>query len=543
MHPQKVRPQTVLFILFWSLTSSQRYVHSRPIVFLHECLLSTKDHSTSLLLLTVVYPNSLFISHSDIYQRDFKMRKDTMEPVNPNNTVPTAISYQRSEPMEMGDHHLNNPPMKMKPFLKPRGPPPYSRGYSYPHHYPVSRPSHGIRSVVTTSFSMDEEREDVSSRHFMPPPHAIGHSHPEFCPPIDTRRMDHRDEPRHGPPLQGREDILEAFAPPHTDQEFPPMRDTDMDRYPPQHEMTLSRPTKIPPSPRGLHNDHQQLIHRSYSTGITQLGRYREQGPMKRNFWHHARPGDEYTGALPYDFVPPKRSKMSSSGKRDYVVVARSHPDEPISPEMQKGGPSNTSTSGWFNRTMSWEPREESYYRAPRGPWARSPPYREAGIGPNWSEAPPMPSPRGKYSSPGGGHYDMSPGHPWSNSRWRHPEEHAWGAPQHRDESESKYFGPESQEREGNDSDFQRQNTFESGSDRDPPVRFISGPPRQTRGMELVGQDRVTKEPAGSVDLDGKLIDKKGGQIKLLALPGDRISLSETLCLVREVRFRVSTLT
>lgn len=45
--------------------------------------------------------------------------------------------------------------------------------------------------------------------------------------------------------------------------------------------------------------------------------------------------------------------------------------------------------------------------------------------------------------------------------------------------------------------------------------------------------------PPTNMDGNGKTVTGKDGPLLMLALPQDRISLSETLCVVREVCFRL----
>jgi hypothetical protein len=484
------------------------------------------------------------------------MDKSNVQSTGMGQGPPPAV-FHRNGSSDGEEHHLSHP-SNMK-----SAPPPYQRGYSYPPHYPASRPPHHIQSVVTTSFSMDEEREDGSSRHAGPPSGA-NFPHPEYRSTVDRRHLDSREGPRHGrSPPHGREEKHPAFEPPHHgrdaphynreippvreaphySRELPPVHEGELDRRPPPHDaMRSSRPVRVPPSPRGVPGDHPPPIHRSHSAGGPLPASYRGQGPLKRSFWHHARSGDDYPGSLPNEFMPPKRSKISSSMRRDYVVTARTHPDD-IYPSER--GPTNRPPPGWFNRAMSWEAREEYYRREPGSkmypePWSRSPSYREGGNGPHWSEAPNMPSSRSRYSE--GGHFEG--GHSWNQSRWHHPEDHPWGGPQHRDEAESKHMGPEAQEREGYDGEVRRQTTFESGSDGEPPMRFIGGP-QMSRDMDVSApastpRGLAAKPPTGVFSGDATS-DRKNGPVRLLALPEDRISLSETLCIVREVSSYIDT--
>ena len=82
---------------------------------------------------------------------------------------------------------------------------------------------------------------------------------------------------------------------------------------------------------------------------------------------------------------------------------------------------------------------------------------------------------------------------------------------------------------------------FDSRSDGKPPVRFIDGPPMPTQAsMELsappLAHRAMPHKPQNGNFVNEPINVEKKGAIRLLALPEDRISLSETLCIVREVR-------
>ncbi len=446
--------------------------------------------------------------------------------------------YGRSGSMDAAETYLH-----MHGTTKGAIHPQYGRGsYGYaPPPYPPSRPNLPIKSVVTTSFEEREDRmehRDAGYTHYhldmrhgrSPPHHGGGREEMQGMEPshASNREIYHgygHMEPSHH---MGRE-------PPHHEirdsrmytRELPPIREGDIEgRHPPHEMLRMNREVRIPPSPRV----DPSYINRTLSSTSSVTSSYRSQGPLKRSFWHHARSGEE-PQSLPNEFMPPKRSKITppSGRNRDYVVTARRpHHEEIFPPERS----SNLSRSpGWFNRAMSWEASREDYYqRDPNskvytGSWSsRSPPsYRDERGGSHWSDAPSMPSPRGRYMGPESG-YDASP-----PGRWHPSEVHGWGHPiQHRDESESKPINVEARDREGFDSEMRRQGTFESGSDGEPPLRYIAGPPIAPR----------CQEPFQSVHMADMMpnpeTETKG--TRLLALPEDRISLSETLCLVREVR-------
>lgn len=456
-----------------------------------------------------------------------------------NMELPPRNRDSMPAPIESVEHHINHQGMTMKSRPSQGYPP---RGYSYHHsHHPSTR--HPIQSVVTTSFSTDEDREDRSGHHG----HRHLYHHSDF-------RMDHAPHYESRSPPH---DTNNAFDPPQPDRDqtyyvrdLPPIQESDMDMRKPPHEVIVSRTIRVPPSPR----EQPLPLNRSHSEGITLASSFQSDGPLKRSFWHHAKSGDEYQNSLPNEFMPPKRSKVSPTGRRDYVVTASRTFSEDmhdsINSSERNARPTSRGHAGWFNRAMSWETRDDYYNRKQgggevyTGSWTRSPPYREGtAAAPHWSEAPLMPSPRMRYPSGDGGRYEIpSQGHSWS-PRWHH-EEPRWGGIQNRDDVEALHFSPDMQEREPYDN-FRRQGTFESRSDGEPPMRFINGPPMPTNTAIDFSvpplSHRVMPPKMNDTDF-GTTIDKtssrsaeKMGPIRLLALPDDRISLSETLCLVREV--------
>ena len=433
-------------------------------------------------------------------------------------------AFHRTGSMESTEHLSRRPMGGMKST-----PGPYPHSYpSYPQsQFAAVRSPRQLQSVVTTSFSMEDDREyrgpmDHDSREG---------SHYSRSPPQG------REPPHYGrelPPVhdQGRE-------PPHYGRDLPPVHEhheLDGDRRDSApHDMARSRSSRVPPSPRGAPGDHPQHLHRSYSAGGVPPS-YRSPGQMKRSFWHHAKSNEEFLppGTLPNEFMPPKRTKMNPP-RKEFVVTARLHQDE-MSPSERHPSGSSRPPANYFNRATSWEAREEYYHRAPSsksysGSWSRhSPPsYREGDAGPHWSDAPPMPSTNGHYLPSEGGHYDA----PWNQSRgWQqpHPDDHSWAPPpQYRDETNSNQGWVDS--REGYHVDARRQSTFEPGSENDSYLQPA------VRGMSV--QRRSYPPYHGVQDFRGESaphVDSKSEPTRLLALPDDRISLSETLCVVREVR-------
>ncbi|VEU44729.1 unnamed protein product [Pseudo-nitzschia multistriata] len=237
------------------------------------------------------------------------------------------------------------------------------------------------------------------------------------------------------------------------------------------------------------------------------------------------------------------------------------------------GIPTSTSDIGlspsgdWYTnraRSMSWEAREDYYRRDPRSApsWSsRSPSGRDgpapvnSGSGSHWMEAPYMPSPRGRHTRDGS-HYDMHL-QPWEASPrdWGH---HAHHLPHHphqpphlqylawpgrsngngREESEEgkKFRGHE----HGAFDSEQKQSHLHFPVRGAPPLLpqphgmgHIMGPPMQTGSGGVDPSIMMEGQSGDMMNSDRRGVDKSG-PIKLLALPEDRISLSETLCIVRE---------
>ncbi|KAL3923358.1 MAG: hypothetical protein SGILL_001700 [Bacillariaceae sp.] len=452
-------------------------------------------------------------------------------------------------------------------------------GYPYPqyqHHYSPHHPPYGttrssvplVRSVVTHSFSMEEEqREDGSTRY------AHRHDPGTYMPREEYRAPGDDETVRHGKPSAssiGFEPPFEVGAaggglpPPPPGQygrDLPPVPEEDA-RLPTQDNMRgrSSASDRIPPSPNG---PSPPGVQRTFSAGS-----YRSLGgsPLKRSFWHHSRPSsgrEEFDTILPQEFMPPKRSKMASEsgGHREYVVTARTGSSDHLFAGNGRSGNSSSNNSvvmaspmaqsppgsaggwGYGNRAMSWEAREDYYRRDPRSApssWSsRSPAGRDApSTGSHWSEAPYMPSPRSRYETQSFNNDIQT----WGSARG------SWGAPGQSHDSSSDGGPPSSpwptlqqardgpqvliqsdkltlEEREGYDVDPDNEHVFDDGgmhfTIRPPPhgVEFSSG--GIVRGSQQSGPETMK-------------MDSKNAPVRLLALPEDRISLSETLCIVRE---------
>lgn len=517
-------------------------------------------------------------------------------------------------------------------------PPPGNAIQNHPNHYhphyaPHSRSTTpGVRSVVTHSFSMEEEqREDGSSRYGG---HHRGQNQRD---PGSYLRDEYRSPPtefhpdRSSEQHQQREQQERSFelqpplvSPPHFNsrrdyqygngRDLPLVLEAPEGLIPPRGSSRRSgdhNPSeRVKPSPQ--EEAPASAIERSLSS--VSAG-----GPRKRSFWHHSRPVQATTAAneeygnegsmstslssLPQEFMPPKRSKTSASEspsgspkrEKEYIVTARSQASSSNQQQQQQheqqqmldisrvnsdvgslGGTRSSPpgaglspTDGWYNsrsRSMSWEAREDYYRRDPRSLSWSSPNGRDGpapmsnGSGPHWMGAPYMPSPRSRHANEGS-HYEV-PLQSWEASprEWGHhhnPHHHqqqqqhypphmpylAWSAGsngkggdlQQRDQNSENKFPQQGQDHVGFGSEQQHPGMH--FTDRGaPPQPLGIGPmmgiPMPTSsGVEpssmMKGQSRDMTES------DGRGLNKNG-PVKLLALPEDRISLSETLCIVRE---------
>jgi len=546
------------------------------------------------------------------------------------------VHYGRNEDNVGGGEYSSYPPPPGNAIQN------HSNHY-HPHYAPHSRSTTpGVRSVVTHSFSMEEEqREDGSSRYGGGYHRSQNQRDPgsylrdEYrSPPAEFHPDRSSEQHQQGKQQERSFELQPPLVPPH----FNGRRDYQYDdgRELPH---VLEGPESLT-SPRGLiqrpdeHNPPERVQLSSHeetpaSTIEHSLSSVSAGGPLKRSFWHHSRPvqatnaNEEYgnegsmltSSSLPQEFMPPKRSKTSTSEsgapsgsptrEKEYIVTARSQPSssnqqqqqQPQQQQQQRhqhqiqmlgiargnsdvgslGGaqsspPSRAGlspTDGWYNsrsRSMSWEAREDYYRRDPRSApsWSsRSPNGRDgpapmsSGSGPHWMGAPYMPSPRSRHANEGN-HYDV-PLQSWEASprEWghhHHPHHHqqqyaphmpylAWpagnngkgGEYQQRDQSGEKKFPRQGQDHGGFGNEQQHPGMhFTDRSAPPQPHGMIPmmGPPMPTSsGVDpssmIKGQSRDMMES------NGRGLNKNG-PVKLLALPEDRISLSETLCIVRE---------
>lgn len=357
-----------------------------------------------------------------------------------------------------------------------------------------------LQSVVTTSFSVEDANNSPGRYH------------------LSTERVETRESPPEWRQARSSE------------ERSPPSR--------PPSAIVLAAT-----SPRSyLEKRHVRThpIARSYSS--TTSDSYNSL-PMKRNFFHHASHHQSYVG-LPPDFIPPKRTKGSGHHRsNDIILEARI--------ERDVGG------RQWYSPPPPpphWEPhyRERSGYGEEPMPHSRSqsfPAHR-------WMEQKSASSTHSYHY----GHYNPalpvaayreSSQESWRHPSWyaEHPPRHHWGpslqVEQGRDDIEYSHSRAIHQEmRESFDDESRDSSTIGyNNSNRNAIFRKSSASSSFRNSgdkMQLVVEAASFTE--GRTDLSSNSTKpcyvQQGGlpQGTLLAMPGDKSSLSETLCIVREVR-------
>ena len=275
---------------------------------------------------------------------------------------------------------------------------------------------------------------------------------------------------------------------------------------------------------------------------------------MKRNYFHHAQSNQSYGGGVPPDFVPPKRTKgvTRPSPKSEVVLAARPEPE--------------TETRRWYGHAPPhWE---TPHYRDVSGYPEEAHMRSHSFPAPRWAEQNHPESPvtyhnhmHSRYGPPGHvvqmsakRHEESSHEH-WRRSNWYPypppppPNHHYWGSrgqgSQDRDDIESRQSMVMQREmRESFDDEGSRDSSSMMQSNRNAIFRHTSElPPRPNNGsdkMKLVmeaasfteSRDDFTRTTSKSVSFNYIATHGNG---MLLAMPEDKVSLSETLCVVREV--------
>jgi hypothetical protein len=440
-------------------------------------------------------------------------------------------------------HHKYNPsyqhqnPNPKQPYayrgMPPTYPPPpphnpHMRRYA-PHGYPYSTPQQRgpqsrLQSVVTTSFSLDDDREDAAG------PRGYYHHHQRLPPPEDR----HPSEPVDERDIANRDSFGSGGK-----REAPPMFDG---RAPVNAKQSMA--IRIPPSPADSTHD---------APSMPEMSPKLTPDSLKRSFWHHSRPADSAQQSMHPAFAPPKRAKVGCARKEPEIVMTPRTPGE-----IEE-----------FSRAHSWGPDDDQrHYRQPssfHAPW-QGPPQPHVRLsssfgtypesmgehqyGRSWaadeatgnrggafqtvpSRMPQRPPPPPHYNH-GGIHHQGSFPTPrqWGRAEsydWTPPPHDPWN-PQHRDDVDSRDMRSRSYSREMSwDDRDSRHVSFEPGA-----YRYYDGSNQHhkvTPNGPADGRQRPTAKA------DEKITDESAvgnGPLLLLAQLEDRISLSETLCTIRE---------
>ena len=460
---------------------------------------------------------------------------------------------------------------------------PYSsRQQGYSAHYPgypgATRPPQLLQSVVTSSFSAGEEDRDPSHRGASYPPVP---RHVNIC----INQSEKQQQPWGGPP--------EERGPPEqrVEQES---RDPEHDSTRQQPPTTAERPAMVPPSPA---RSRFPPLSRGSGSASSSMG---PPEPLKRSFWHHSRPNEELNSSLPPDFIPPKRTKVApapnmdmresrrppSFFNRDFSWDSRGdegsyyhHRPPPSSPRYSSDQHGNYNYGGppphhhhQYHHSGGYREDEYDYSRArshPPTPRGSQNPYPHEGSYHNHH----YDSPSHAAAAAGGaashngrrwGHHDGWQSSPRYSPTNYHQSHHSM---QYRDDVESNRGWSQGRGRDPRDDPrnsshfdgpMDHERAYHSGHSSYYPSSYYGGtmPPLHQKMPPLShssprGGMPMSDSPSRSQSMDessrlgpvadtagnGKSPTEKDGPLLMLARPQDRISLSETLCVVREVSF------
>jgi len=323
-------------------------------------------------------------------------------------------------------------------------------------------------------------------------------------------------------------------------------KDTAEGRLPPPPAIVVTTT-----APRGYSESEQSRPHpisRSYSA--TTIDSYNSL-PMKRNFFHHVQSSQSY-GGLPPDFVPPKRSKAGSSSRKTEIILA-------ARPEH------NSDAHQWYSHPPHWE----SQYRGIQGYHDDSHMRSQSFPSPRWTDQKQPAGPIGlhrqhkymheSYSNSYGHGMQVIPGsqegrvqESWRRPDWyAHPQAqgsqywdaHGQGGHQNRDDVESMHpIVMQGEMRESFDEDGSRDsNNGTRYSNRNAIFRHNTSPQIASHSndkMKLVVEAASFTEGREDFARKSQVVNFRGNNSPahgtLLTMPEDKVSLSETLCVVRE---------
>lgn len=321
-------------------------------------------------------------------------------------------------------------------------------------------------------------------------------------------------------------------------------KDSVEERSPPPSIVVTTAPTGD--YPERVTNHCSLPISRSYST--TTIDSYNSL-PMKRNFFHHVQSNQPY-GGLPPDFVPPKRTKSVSSSRKEEVILA-------ARPEF------TSDAHQWYSHPSHWQLptrgiqsyHEEAHMRSQSFPsppphWASQ--KHHSGTNPAHHHQRVHEHYRGQQIPAMAERFNGRAQESWRRSEW-YPTPLAQSSQyydpqgrrsQQRDDMESRHpMVMQREMRESFDEDGSRDSANSAGfSNRNAIFRPNTSLPVTNRSndkMKLVVEAASFTEGRENFARKSKAVNypQSGsqGHGMLLAMPEDKASLSETLCVVREV--------
>jgi hypothetical protein len=328
-------------------------------------------------------------------------------------------------------------------FLPPRSPE-YQQHPRYPTTTRRLPNRQHVQSVVTSSFSVDEDRDDAPRMYRRPPAHA-------------------------------EEDEREEW-----------MQDSHQ-FYPPST-----------PSPKRSPVGARPLIQRAFSSAGYFVP---PENVNKRSYYHHSIPISQYHTQLPPEFMPPSKRPRMEPTRREIIVSPRedrqmmqrnlSYPTPqhwPSSSHHDYGppppSPHQSGTQMVFRRSVYPTPSSPKFAQV-------SPASESEDSSRSWSSAP---------------HWAPTP-------RSRHPPAHFWESPRERDHAGSYGIDPYEQN--------SRSFSYSEGS---------MTPRRHGNGEAIMGDPSMSHDSGFRMRPD----EDPSKPLLLLSMPQDRVSLSETLCVVRE---------
>mmetsp|Transcript_12998 Transcript_12998/g.19125 ORF Transcript_12998/g.19125 Transcript_12998/m.19125 type:complete len:1140 (+) Transcript_12998:154-3573(+) len=382
-------------------------------------------------------------------------------------------------------------------------------------------PSHNssrLQSVVTSSFSLEDEREDVAGPRGYYSNQRLPDEHRHPTEP--TRQGEERE-------MAARDDYNREGAP------GPPSHMYD-GRAPPSN---MQKPIRIPPSPGDSIQDEILTV-----VGSPKVS---PEGPLKRSFWHHARSDggvQQHPPSMHPAFVPPKRAKVGTGRKeREVVMIPRSHGENGdygqsrgnswSGPEEDPRYPSQYSWNRQHSSSFGNYPEEFEEPNTYGRSWSmeessRNGAFRSVGRGPRLYQTNSSISPQGSFPSP-----RPPPPSQWASSsrmdsyEWSPSSQDQW----HRDDVESMRGRSYSRDMSWEDRD-NRQVTFDHGG----PYRHYDYYGSNRGAPPQVPPRSILRRNNSMVDDIHQSSMHRDGPRMFLGQPEDRISLSETLCTIRE---------